>query len=207
MGLTRSGLSNQRVTGGQRRIHRKKRKFELARPPANTKLVSGETRVRTVRCRGGNLKFRALRLENGNFAWGTHNITRKTRILDVVYNATSNELVRTKTLVKGCIVQIDATPFRNWYYKRYGIYLGKRVKGQKISILQKKVSDLTDQKRRHRATHRPNITGLESQFRSGRLLAQVKSSPGQVGRADGLILEGAALTFYQKKLEKKKKAK
>jgi len=207
MGLTRSGLSNQRVTGGQRRIHRKKRKFELARPPASTKLVSGETRVRTVRARGGNLKFRALRLENGNFSWGTHNITRKTRILDVVYNATSNELVRTKTLVKGCIVQIDATPFRNWYYKRYGIYLGKRVKGQKIAILQKKVSDLTEQKRRHRATHRPNITGLENQFRSGRVLAQVKSSPGQVGKADGSILEGAALQFYQKKLEKKKKAK
>lgn len=41
----------------------------------------------------------------------------------MVYNATNNELVRTKTLVKGCIVQIDGTPFRNWYYKWYGIRL------------------------------------------------------------------------------------
>ena len=29
--------------------------------------------------------------------------------MDVVYNATNNELVRTKTLVKNAIVQVDAT--------------------------------------------------------------------------------------------------
>ncbi len=33
----------------------------------------------------------------------------------VVYNASNNELVRTKTLVKNAIVQIDATPFRQWF--------------------------------------------------------------------------------------------
>jgi len=44
----------------------------------------------------------------------TVGVTRKTRIIDVVYNATSNELVRTKTLVKNCIVQIDSTPFKQW---------------------------------------------------------------------------------------------
>ena len=41
-------------------------------------------------------------------------VTRKTRLLDVVYNASNNELVRTKTLVRNCIVHIDATPFRQW---------------------------------------------------------------------------------------------
>ena len=35
--------------------------------------------------------------------------------MDVVYNASNNELVRTKTLVKNAIVQIDATPFKQWY--------------------------------------------------------------------------------------------
>jgi small subunit ribosomal protein S8e len=43
--------------------------------------------------------------------------------LDVVYNASNNELVRTKTLVKNCIVQIDATPFGQWYLNHYGINL------------------------------------------------------------------------------------
>lgn len=35
--------------------------------------------------------------------------------LTQVYNASNNELVRTNTLVKGAIIQIDATPFRQWY--------------------------------------------------------------------------------------------
>lgn len=41
--------------------------------------------------------------------------TRKTRIIDVVYNASNNELVRTKTLVKNCIVLVDSLPYRQWY--------------------------------------------------------------------------------------------
>ncbi len=53
-------------------MHKKKRKFETGRQAANTKLVAaGEKRVRPVRTRGGNIKWRALRLESGNFSWGT----------------------------------------------------------------------------------------------------------------------------------------
>ena len=47
-------------------------------------------------------------------------VSRKTRLLTVKYNASNNELVRTNTLVKNCIVQIDATPFRQWYRQHYG---------------------------------------------------------------------------------------
>ena len=53
-------------------------------------------------------------------------ITRKTRIMDVVYNASNNELVRTKTLVKNCIVQVDSTPFRQWFEAHYGVPLGRK---------------------------------------------------------------------------------
>jgi len=103
---------------------RKKRKFEMGRPAALTKM--GSKRIHLVRGRGGNLKHRALRLDNGNFSWGTESVTRKTRILAVVYNASNNELVRTNTLVKNSIIQIDATPFRLWYEKRYGGSIGKK---------------------------------------------------------------------------------
>merc|ERR1711912_91336 len=96
------------------------------RPPAMTKL--GNKRIRTVRGRGGNMKYRALRLDSGNYAWGSENVAKKVRILDVVYNATSNELVRTKTLLKNAIVQIDAQPYKQWYLKRYGADLGKKKK-------------------------------------------------------------------------------
>lgn len=80
----------------------------------------GAKRVHTVRVRGGNTKHRAMRLETGNYAWGSEHTTRKTRLLTVVYNSSNNELVRTNTLVKGSIIQIDATPFRQWYEAHYG---------------------------------------------------------------------------------------
>ena len=85
----------------------------MARTPANTKL--GPKQVRSVRGRGANYKYRALKLDAGNFSWGSEQITKRTRLLDVVYNATNNELVRTKTLVKNAIVHVDATPFRQYY--------------------------------------------------------------------------------------------
>lgn len=64
----------------------------MGRQAANTKL-STNVAVRRVRVRGGNFKFRALRLDAGNFSWGSEAVTRKTRLLDVVYNASNNELV------------------------------------------------------------------------------------------------------------------
>ncbi|OXB70968.1 UNVERIFIED_CONTAM: hypothetical protein H355_015410 [Colinus virginianus] len=74
----------------------------------------GVKRVRPVRCRGGNMKYRALRLDTGNFSWASQKVARKTRLLAVVYNASNNELVRTNTLVKSSIVAVDATPFKAW---------------------------------------------------------------------------------------------
>jgi len=39
------------------------------------------------------------------------------------------------------------------------------------------------------------------------LLACISSRPGQCGRADGYVLEGKELEFYQRKMQKKKHAK
>jgi len=127
MGISRDSRHKHRLTGGRRPIHQKKRKFELARPPAMTKM--GTKRVADIRVRGGGHKYRALRLDVGNFSWGTETCTRKARILDVVYNASNNELVRTKTLVKNAIIQVDAAPFRMWYEQHYGGQLGKKKEG------------------------------------------------------------------------------
>lgn len=105
MGITRDSMHKRRHTGAKRISIRKARKFQMGRPPAMTKL--GAKRIHLFRARGGNLKHRALRLDSGNFSWGTESITRKVRIVDVTYNASNNELLRTKTLVKNCIVQVD----------------------------------------------------------------------------------------------------
>ena len=131
MGINRDSRHKKRLTGGRMPIHKKKRAYEKARPVSNTKLDLStgkvDKRVRHVRVRGGNYKFRALRLKEGNFNWASESVTKKARIINVVYNASNNELVRTNTLVKNCIVLIDATPFKAWYGNHYGVELGPGI--------------------------------------------------------------------------------
>ena len=114
-------------------------RYELGRQPANTKLSSNKT-VRRVRVRGGNVKWRALRLDTGNYSWGSEAVTRKTRILDVVYNASNNELVRTQTLVKSAIVQVDAAPFKQWYLQHYNVDIGRKKK--QVATKEKKETEV-----------------------------------------------------------------
>jgi len=266
MGISRDSAHKRRLTGGRVNRIRSKRKFEMGRQPANTKV--GEKKVTQVRVRGGNFKFRALRLDAGNFTWPSEAVTRKTRILKVVYNASSNELVRTNTLVKSCIVQIDSTPFKQWYSKFYNVQLGKQAKegddekakedkpkeeegtkkGKKATkiVVEHKVRKSArklDKENRKAAkdaeaegkpapepkTKKAETTGepqlseklkaklakraaknivephLADQFKTGRLYARITSRPGQVGRADGIIIEGEELAFYLRKIVQKKK--
>jgi small subunit ribosomal protein S8e len=205
MGITREGRHKRRETGGRRAQFRKKRKFELGRPAAMTKI--GETRIHTVRGRGGNLKFRALRLDSGNFSWGTEVCTRKVRVLDVSYNASNNELVRTKTLVKGAIVVVDAHPFKAWYEQHYGVKIGLKKSGsaerEQPSIDLAEKSKSVAKKLKTRQTTRTLEDALDHHFASGRLYAKITSRPGQTGRCDGYILEGPELAFYTKQMAKK----
>merc|ERR1712034_140807 len=90
MGINRDSRHKRRATGGRMPIHKKKRAFEKGRQPANTKLA--DSRIRRIRVRGGNYKFRALRTNEGNYNWSSEGIARKTKILDVVYNSSNNEL-------------------------------------------------------------------------------------------------------------------
>ncbi|XP_057745865.1 40S ribosomal protein S8-like [Arachis stenosperma] len=213
MGISRDSMHKRRATGGKKKVWRKKRKYELGRQPANTKLSSNKT-VRRIRVRGGNVKWCALRLDTGNYSWGSEAVTRKTRILDVVYNASNNELVRTQTLVKSAIVQVDAAPFKQWYLQHYGVDIGRKKKGAtsgkkegedaETATEEVKKSNHVLRKLEKRKQTRVLDPHIEEQFGSGRLLASISSRPGQCGRADGYILEGKELEFYMKKLQKKK---
>jgi len=158
-----------------------------------------------VRVRGGNKKFRALKLDSGNWNWPGEATTKKARILTVVYNATSNELVRTNTLVKGAIVQIDSSPFKAWYNKYYGLVLGKQKKEEGETTEVKKISGDVRNKLNQRNKLRVLEPNLADQFNTGRLYARITSRPGQVGRCDGYVLEGEELNFYLRKLNLKKK--
>ena len=206
MGISRDSRHKRRATGGRKANLKKKRQYDIGLPPANTKL--GAHRVHVVRARGGNLKFRAMRLEGGNFSWGSEVVSRKTRILDVVYNASNNELVRTKTLVKNSIIQIDATPFKHWYEQHYGAKIGvkKGAKKTEEATEEKKQSRHALRRVTERQATRTLDPALDEQFASGRVYACVSSRPGQSGRCDGYILEGKELEFYTRQLKKKKGA-
>ncbi|OIR58073.1 MAG: 40S ribosomal protein S8 [Amphiamblys sp. WSBS2006] len=177
MGISHSSRHKRRKTGGKKPLVRKKRKYELGRQSAGTKI--GDKKIKVVRVRGGNKKYRAIRIDKGNFVWKSEAIARKTTISDVVYNATSNELMRTKTLVKSAIVQIDAMPFKAWWENHYG----------------EKAEDIADEKKLA-AVHK-------FQMGHGYMYARITTRPGQTGFCDGYVLEGDELDFYLKKIKSK----
>lgn len=136
-------------------------------------------------------------------------------------------------LVKGSIVEIDASPFVAWYEKHYGVFIGKKKvekvakavvkgkgqkvqpkKGQKVQAQKaavtetKKVTKKMSSHLKHKMAAREKARKLESaladEFQSGRLLARISSRPGQCGRADGYILEGPEYEFYNRKVGKKR---
>ena len=127
-----------------------------------------------------------------------------------MYNASNNELVRTKTLVKNTIIQIDATPFRQWYEQHYGVKIGQKKAASKKAATPAE----EDQKKSNHVVRKQTVLqktrtldpALDDQFSGGRLLACVSSRPGQSGRVDGYVLEGKELDFYQKMLKRKKGA-
>ncbi|KAK6080522.1 40S ribosomal protein S8 [Seiridium cupressi] len=202
MGISRDSRHKRSASGAKRAYYRKKRVFESGRQEANTRI--GAKRVHTVRTRGGNHKYRALRLDSGNFAWASEGITRKTRIIVVAYHPSNNELVRTNTLTKSAVVQIDAAPFRQWYEAHYGQSLGRRrqqKQGKEEEQVKKSAAVERKQAARYSAQGKVD-PAIEKQFEAGRIFAVIASRPGQSGRCDGYILEGEELAFYQRKLHR-----
>ena len=204
MGISRDSRHKRRLTGGRMPIHKKKRAYESGRPSANTRL--GEKRIRKLRVKGGNFKFRALRLNTGNFNWGSEGVALKSNILNVVYNASNNELVRTNTLVKNTIVVVDAAPFKKYLAKHY---FGQSSEKFELNFNWESKSDTKiDSKKKESKYIKRRVNSkiepaLQAALLKGQLLVCISSRPGQCGRADGYVLEGKELEFYLRKLEKK----
>jgi len=203
MGISRDSRHKRSASGAKRAYYRKKRAFEAGRQESNTRI--GPKRIHLVRTRGGNRKFRALRLESGNFSWASEGIARKVRVIVVAFHPSNNELVRTNTLTKASVVQVDAAPFRQWYEAHYGQNLGRRRQqkaGQDVHETEKKSKGVEKKHAERFAAAGKVDAALEKQFEAGRLYAVVSSRPGQSGRCDGYILEGEELAFYQRQLRK-----
>jgi hypothetical protein len=71
-------------------------------------------------------------------------------------------------------VQVDATPFRQWFNQHYGVELGKKADGEK------KASGALTRKREARKKSGGQIDqGVADQMKTGRLIACISSRPGQ----------------------------
>jgi small subunit ribosomal protein S8e len=118
--------------------------------------------------------------------------------------------VRTQTLVKGAIVQVDAAPFKTWYQQHYGTEIGikknKKVETEEATEEAKQSNHLKRKLKQRNYNHKLS-TLIDEQVSNGRLYACITSRPGQCGRCDGYILEGKELEFYVKKMQKKTKGK
>lgn len=101
-------------------------------------------------------------------------------------------------------MQVDASPFRQWYEAHYGQSLGRR-RQQKTGaeVEETKKSKSVEKKQQERFSSRGKVEpALERQFEASRLYAVVASRPGQSGRCDGYILEGEELAFYQRAIRR-----
>ena len=104
-------------------------------------------------------------------------------------------------MTRSAVVQVDATPFRQWYEAHYGQPLGRRRQAKTEEEVKLSKSVESKQHDRFVASGKA-AAALERQFEAGRLYAVISSRPGQSGRCDGYILEGEELAFYQRAIRK-----
>ncbi|MBT4447019.1 30S ribosomal protein S8e [archaeon] len=95
--------AKRKSTGGRYWDDRTKRKKELSRFAANTK-ISTETRTKSVRACGGTVKRVLLAGDQVN-VMGKDGKAQKTTIVNVVENAANPHLVRRNILTKGAVVE------------------------------------------------------------------------------------------------------
>lgn len=100
------GNDLKKPSGGKKERHRKKRKYELGRPPTFTKLADKEER-KIIRVRGGNYKIRLKKTMFINVAIPDEKIVKKTKILEVVETPANIQYARSNIITKGAIVRTE----------------------------------------------------------------------------------------------------
>jgi small subunit ribosomal protein S8e len=103
MSVFHGTLHKRKASGGKRRAHRTKRSFEHGSFPIETTL--GETKRRTARGRGGNIKSKIL---NDKFACVTDSKSGKTQKVDIVRvirNPANIDYDRRGVITKGAIIE------------------------------------------------------------------------------------------------------
>jgi small subunit ribosomal protein S8e len=97
------GKSIRKPTGGRAKVNKNKRKSELGRDAAETKI--GEKKVKKIRTKGGNEKIRLTNDAKINVADPKTGEIQVTEILGVVENKANTHFVRRNIITKGAIVE------------------------------------------------------------------------------------------------------
>ena len=97
------GKSTRGLSGKRNISMRGKRKYELGRDPAETKI--GERRLRKIRTRGGNYKNRLAIGNTINLIDPETNVAKNAEIFNVVENNANPNYVRRNIITKGAIVE------------------------------------------------------------------------------------------------------
>ena len=96
---------SKKITGGKYHKFRDKKKRELGREPALTK-VSDKTRVKKIRTMGGNEKLRALMVEYANVL-DKEGKFHKVKIKKVLENKASRHYPGLGIITKGAIIETE----------------------------------------------------------------------------------------------------
>ncbi|WP_457742139.1 30S ribosomal protein S8e [Thermococcus sp.] len=99
------GRSLKKPSGGRIVLARKKRKRELGREPANTRVAEEREKRKIIRTYGGNRKVRLVEalyanvFENGK--------GKKVKIIGVVENPANRQYARRNIITKGAIIETE----------------------------------------------------------------------------------------------------
>jgi len=97
------GKSLKKPTGGRRKMIRGKRKSELGREAAETKI--GERRSKKIRTKGGNSKVRLANDDKINVVNPENNKIEVAELLNVIENPANTQFVRRNIINKGAVVE------------------------------------------------------------------------------------------------------
>ena len=93
----------RKPTGGVKRFHRKKRKFEKGGFPTETTL--GETKKKSRRGHGQNTKLRLLNVTHANISNSSTGKTEKAQIVRVLKNPVNADYDRRGVITKGALIE------------------------------------------------------------------------------------------------------
>ncbi|MFQ5818425.1 MAG: 30S ribosomal protein S8e [Candidatus Heimdallarchaeota archaeon] len=99
------GRSRRKSSGRRYRAYRKKRKYELGRPPTET--LIGPVKKKIIRTMGGNRKIRLQRTEEVNIFDPTKGTTRNVKVLDVLDNEANKDFTRRKVITRGALIETE----------------------------------------------------------------------------------------------------